>query len=66
MRADLGDWIRRRLKRGIDEQGTAAQATLSECDATIEDLRHQWALQRQSQLSIRARPFNLLRQPDHL
>ncbi|KAG2091619.1 hypothetical protein BD769DRAFT_1631979 [Suillus cothurnatus] len=54
MRADLGDWIRRRLKRGIDEQGTAAQATLSECDATIEDLRHQWALQRQSQLSIRA------------
>jgi hypothetical protein len=66
MHADLGDWIQRRLKRGIDEQGTAAQATLSECDATIEDLRHQWALQRQSQLSIHARPFNLLRQPDHL
>ncbi|KAG2125361.1 uncharacterized protein EDB93DRAFT_1244054 [Suillus bovinus] len=54
MRADLGDWIRRRLKRGIDEQGTAAQTTLDECDATVEDLRHQWALQRQSQLSIRA------------
>ncbi|KAG2114308.1 uncharacterized protein F5147DRAFT_570583 [Suillus discolor] len=49
MRADLGDWIRRRLKRGIHEQGTAAQTTLSECDATIEDLRHQWALQRHHQ-----------------
>ncbi|KAG2080593.1 uncharacterized protein F5147DRAFT_784178 [Suillus discolor] len=54
MRADLSDWIRHCLKRGIHEQGTAAQTTLSECDATIEDLRHQWALQRQSQLSIRA------------
>ncbi|KAG2087542.1 uncharacterized protein F5147DRAFT_790688 [Suillus discolor] len=54
MRADLGDWIRCCLKWGIHEQGTAAQTMLSECDATIEDLQHQWALQRQSQLSIHA------------
>jgi hypothetical protein len=57
MHADLGDWIWRCLKRGIHEQGTAAETTLSECDAMIEDLQHQWALQQQSQLSICAHAF---------
>ncbi|KAG2744422.1 hypothetical protein P692DRAFT_201808444 [Suillus brevipes Sb2] len=54
MRADLGDWIKRRLKRGVGEQGTAAQSVLEECGVPIEDLRNEWASQRQSQLSIRA------------
>jgi hypothetical protein len=57
MRADLGDWIKRRLKRGVGEQGTAAQSVLEECGVPIEDLRNEWASQRQSQLSIRARMY---------
>jgi hypothetical protein len=57
MRTDLGDWIKRRLKRGIEEQGTAAQSVLEECGVTIDELRNEWASQRKSQLSIRARMY---------
>ncbi|KAG0705805.1 hypothetical protein DFH29DRAFT_980739 [Suillus ampliporus] len=31
MRADLGDWIKHRLRRGIKEQGSAAQDMLDHC-----------------------------------
>jgi hypothetical protein len=55
MRTDLGDWIRRRLKRGVEDQGSAAQSILRECGVAVEELRSEWASQRQSQLSIRAR-----------
>ncbi|KAG2139317.1 hypothetical protein DEU56DRAFT_735682 [Suillus clintonianus] len=54
MKADLGDWIKRRLKRGIKDQGSAALNVLNRCETSVEDLRTQWADQRQSQLSIRA------------
>ncbi|KAG2092828.1 uncharacterized protein F5147DRAFT_821605 [Suillus discolor] len=54
MRTDLGDWIKRRLKRGVGEQGTAAQSMLEECGVPINELCNEWASQRQSQLSIRA------------
>ncbi|KAG1787714.1 hypothetical protein EV424DRAFT_1476683 [Suillus variegatus] len=38
MRADLGDWIRRRLRRGVEDQGTAARKLLEECEvATTRD-----------------------------
>lgn len=55
MRADLGDWIKRRLKRGVNGQGAAAQEVLSNCDIEAQDLQEQWADQKKSQLSIRAR-----------
>lgn len=55
MKADLGDWIKRRLKRGIKDQGSAALDTITRCETSVEELQAQWADQRQSQLSIRAR-----------
>lgn len=57
MQIDLGDWIKRRLKRGIKEQGSAAQDALDRCEVPIEELQSEWSKQRQSQLSIRARMF---------
>jgi hypothetical protein len=55
MRADLGDWIKRRLKRGIKDQGSAVQDVLDQCEMPVDELRSQWSHQQQSQLSIRAR-----------
>lgn len=57
MRTDLGDWIKRRLRRGIKGQGSAAQDALDQCEVSIEELQAEWSQQRQSQLSIRARKF---------
>ncbi|KAG1836027.1 hypothetical protein C8R48DRAFT_783020 [Suillus tomentosus] len=54
MQSDLGDWIRRRLKRGVNDQGTAAQEALDQCELAIDDLESEWSQQRSSQLSVRA------------
>ncbi|KAG2136082.1 uncharacterized protein EDB93DRAFT_1242431 [Suillus bovinus] len=35
MQSDLGDWIRRRLKRGVHDQGTAAQEVLDQCELSL-------------------------------
>jgi hypothetical protein len=55
MRVELGDWIKRRLKHGVNNQGSAAKEVLRNCGISAEDLRTQWADQKKSQLSIRAR-----------
>ena len=55
MRADLGEWIKHRLRRGVQEQGDTARRQIAESGYTTKDLQKQWALQRASQLSIRAR-----------
>ncbi|KAG1842228.1 hypothetical protein F4604DRAFT_1884792 [Suillus subluteus] len=54
MRADLGDWIKQRLKCGVNGQGAVAQEVLSNCGIEAQDLQEQWADQKKSQLSIRA------------
>ncbi|KAF8131913.1 hypothetical protein EV363DRAFT_1449621 [Boletus edulis] len=54
MRMDLGNWIKRRLQRGIHDQGKVASDNLDECGIPVEELRLQWASQKESQLSIRA------------
>ncbi|KII90983.1 hypothetical protein PLICRDRAFT_67778, partial [Plicaturopsis crispa FD-325 SS-3] len=54
LRDDLGDWILRRLGRGINVQGAKAQKTIDACGVSLPDLREQWALQKASQLSLRA------------
>ncbi|KAG1770194.1 hypothetical protein EDD22DRAFT_977211 [Suillus occidentalis] len=54
MKDDLGDWIKRRLKRGIKDQGSVALDAINRCEISVEDLQAQWTDQRQSQLSIRA------------
>lgn len=55
MRMDLGDWIKRRLKRGVNAQGAIAREALDRCGIGIQDLRHEWADQKKSQLSVHAR-----------
>jgi hypothetical protein len=55
LRDDLGHWIQRRLHLGVEGQGVKAKEALNKCGVPIEELCHQWDLQRQSQLSVRAR-----------
>ncbi|EGN93353.1 hypothetical protein SERLA73DRAFT_163496 [Serpula lacrymans var. lacrymans S7.3] len=43
MQSELGDWIKRHLKQGIAEQGSAAQAILDECGIPVSELRAQWS-----------------------
>jgi hypothetical protein len=57
MRTDLGNWIKQRLRWGIEGQGSAAQDTLDQCEVSIEELQAKWSQQRQSQLSIHACKF---------
>ncbi|GLB45913.1 hypothetical protein LshimejAT787_3800020 [Lyophyllum shimeji] len=54
LRDDLGDWIRRRLTKGVDKQGKDAEVVLRECGIPLEVLSEQWKLQKASQLSARA------------
>ncbi|KAG2369060.1 hypothetical protein BDR07DRAFT_1447882 [Suillus spraguei] len=51
---DLGDWIKYCLKRGVNNQGSAAKEALRNCGITTKDLQAQWADQKKSQLSIHA------------
>ena len=52
---DLGDWICRRLEKGVLKQGTVAQSVLDAMEDNVLELRGLWADQRQTQLSIQAR-----------
>ncbi|KAI9059331.1 hypothetical protein FKP32DRAFT_1668689 [Trametes sanguinea] len=50
-RADLGFWIRNKLKHGVDAREAAAKTQLEQCGITVQELRHQWDLQQADQLS---------------
>ncbi|KAI9453747.1 hypothetical protein HD554DRAFT_2199295 [Boletus coccyginus] len=54
MRMDLGDWIKRRLRRGVQDQGKMADNQLEDCPIDIKELEKQWASQKELQLSLRA------------
>ncbi|KAI6019105.1 hypothetical protein EDC04DRAFT_2869952 [Pisolithus marmoratus] len=45
MWTELGDWIRHCLKKGVCEQGSAAQEVLDNCDVSIMELQEQWVNQ---------------------
>ncbi|KIM55667.1 hypothetical protein SCLCIDRAFT_134308, partial [Scleroderma citrinum Foug A] len=62
MRSDLGDWLRHHLKKGVSEQGSAAQENLDLCGLSVTPLRGQWENQCALQLSIRAHV--LKKEPD--
>ncbi|KAH7903392.1 hypothetical protein BJ138DRAFT_1020714, partial [Hygrophoropsis aurantiaca] len=63
--ADLGGWIRRRLKKGVQDQGDVANGTLDECGVSADELEIEWRKQRASQLSIRAHaPVRLKKELD--
>ena len=54
----LGRWIDRRLRKGIKNQGNIATAELVACGIPVPELRKEWELQQEAQLSVRARkPF---------
>ncbi|KAI9066824.1 hypothetical protein FKP32DRAFT_1621557, partial [Trametes sanguinea] len=50
-RADLGFWIRNKLKHGVNAREAAAKTQLEQCGITVQELRHQWDLQQADQLS---------------
>ncbi|KIK14025.1 hypothetical protein PISMIDRAFT_17586 [Pisolithus microcarpus 441] len=54
MQTELGDWVRCHLKKGVCEQGSAAQEVLDNGGVSIAELKEQWANQQAAQLSIRA------------
>jgi len=57
MRRELGDWLRRRLKKGVGDQGYVAQEVLGSCGVSVTELQKQWAEQRATQLSVRTRKY---------
>jgi hypothetical protein len=57
LRAELGSWLRRRQKKGVEGQGKKAQKILDECGIPLSTLQEQWELQQAAQLSIRAREY---------
>ncbi|KAG1728250.1 uncharacterized protein EDB91DRAFT_1314088 [Suillus paluster] len=46
MKSDLGDWLKRRLKRGVKDQGSAALDVINRSETSVEDLQAQWADQQ--------------------
>ncbi|KIM60109.1 hypothetical protein SCLCIDRAFT_124951, partial [Scleroderma citrinum Foug A] len=62
---DLGDWLRCRLKKGVQEQGSIAQEVLDQCTLGASELWKQWSDQWSAQLSIRAHvPAHLKKELD--
>ncbi|TFK57837.1 hypothetical protein BDN72DRAFT_782814, partial [Pluteus cervinus] len=57
LREDLGSWLVRRLRKGVQDQGNHAQAQLWTCGVSVEKLRLQWKDQVRAQTSLRARTF---------
>ncbi|GLB38031.1 hypothetical protein LshimejAT787_0410820 [Lyophyllum shimeji] len=53
LQENLGDWIRCRLK-AVGHRDSEAQTVLAKCSLSLDELREQWRLQREAQLSIRA------------
>ena len=52
MRTDLGDWIKRQLWRGVQDQGKVAENQLEDCAIDIKELEKQWVSQKEMQLSL--------------
>ncbi|OJT05167.1 hypothetical protein TRAPUB_3992 [Trametes pubescens] len=52
-RNELGNWIRGRLRHGVEGKTLAANEELSELGITVSELRIQWEAQRKAQLSLR-------------
>ncbi|OCH93070.1 hypothetical protein OBBRIDRAFT_863019 [Obba rivulosa] len=65
MRDNLGVWITRKLRHGVWDQYTAAKAIVLDVNVSVVELRRQWAMQQEAQLSIRAHaPARLKKEVD--
>ena len=51
----LGDWIHRKLQKGVIPQAEEADVVLKDCGVEELVLRKEWELQKESQLSLHAR-----------
>jgi hypothetical protein len=51
----LGDWINRKLDKGVGVQEAMARAELVKCGISEKELRQQWQKQKEAQMSVRAR-----------
>ncbi|TFK16874.1 hypothetical protein FA15DRAFT_683652 [Coprinopsis marcescibilis] len=54
LKIDLGAWIRRRLGTKLEEHLQEARKAFGTCKMQIAELREQWQLQKEAQLSVRA------------
>ncbi|OJT12711.1 hypothetical protein TRAPUB_10739 [Trametes pubescens] len=52
-RNELGNWIRSRLRHGVEGKTLAANTELGELGVSVGELRIQWEAQRKAQLSLR-------------
>ncbi|KAI0669310.1 hypothetical protein C8Q78DRAFT_1095812 [Trametes maxima] len=52
-REELGNWIRGRLKKGVEARNVAAHKDLAETKTSLDELRKQWEEQRAAQLSVK-------------
>ncbi|KNZ79946.1 hypothetical protein J132_08423 [Termitomyces sp. J132] len=65
LRDDLGSWMRRRLSKRINVQEHKAHQWLTSSSIEKGVLRHEWALQQASELSLRAQaPVRLKKELD--
>ncbi|KIK24298.1 hypothetical protein PISMIDRAFT_98714, partial [Pisolithus microcarpus 441] len=54
---DLGAWLKRQMRKGIGEQGSAAEEALAGCDVPVAKLQSQWTEQWEAQLLIWAHKY---------
>lgn len=54
-RDQLGDWITRRLQKGVEQTLQQMTINIRRCNVPMQELREEWDAQRKSQLSVRAR-----------
>ncbi|KJA14936.1 hypothetical protein HYPSUDRAFT_412056 [Hypholoma sublateritium FD-334 SS-4] len=54
LRCDLGEWLKRRRRIGVEEQSKKSRAVIAKCGMSLSNLRAQWDLQKIAQSSIRA------------
>ncbi|KAF9479003.1 hypothetical protein BDN70DRAFT_807721 [Pholiota conissans] len=65
LREDLGDWLKRRQRVGIEAQSAKARVVIEQSGMSEQQLRSQWDLQKAAQLSIRAhKPAQLKKELD--
>ncbi|KAM6491874.1 hypothetical protein JOM56_012733 [Amanita muscaria] len=65
LRDDLGLWLWHRMTKNIEKQEITAQSALEECGVSAKELRKQWHMQREAQMSIRAHaPMKLRKELD--
>ncbi|KAK7027622.1 hypothetical protein R3P38DRAFT_2776627 [Favolaschia claudopus] len=60
-RTNLGNWIHRQQEKNLTLKYRSATKTIDDCRITDQELRAQWAAQKEAQTSIRAHAPNRLR-----